>query len=196
MAASKALAESDLSHFFKIINEILHSAWDEYQSYPIALRVHHSPRSRATLVHDFIRRIVQERFEGRSEVHLVNSRGLLLVNFFQKYLLRFKKLSRSGKPQNVPTNQTNLFNGQQMELPCMPEMPTCLVAGYQLDPLQKEIQTCRILCPDGHLIRWDISLEENLEATLQPITIIDPTKPQKGRKVKPKNILPKSKNDE
>jgi hypothetical protein len=138
------------------IKEIIETGFKRYSKIPPEIRVDFSARSRASAINDFIRAEAQKVFYDASDINLYEIRGLFLVDFGD-IQLRFKKLNKHLRPQNIPTNQTLAF----MEQGVLPGIPvaTKVVAGYQPDALFSSIEYMGILCfTDSRSCLWKIDL--------------------------------------
>lgn len=165
MVLSAEEARRVLGRHLDTLRICIETAWKRYMALPPEARVDMTPRSRASNVYDFMVGEAKRRFFDDPGVLLQESRGFLLMNFSDKILLRFKKFNKSLLPQNIPTYQTSLFmnRGQQGILI---ECPTAtkLIAGYQLDKLQSDIQMMAVVCPDGNACDFYFRLENSSTA--------------------------------
>jgi len=183
---SRAEARTLLEPHLPTFKEVFDLAWDHYmRKYDVTLRLDHSRRSRASIVHDLLRRYASERFEGKPGIFLRMIRGLFLVEVAGKLLVRFKKVDRHGKAKNIPTGQANLFYGQQLELPGI-SSPTGLVAGYKLDRLEQGIEARLITCPVDSTIKWSFAIDEPVKSVLTEPETITPKVPKRKPKVRAK----------
>lgn len=96
-----------------------------------------SALTRAMALHDFIRAEVIKKFLGVPGVKIKDKRGLLVVCFHDRVVIRFKKFrGKSLKTSGNWNQQTAAFETHQLELPETSVQPvTHLVAGYLLDEL-------------------------------------------------------------
>ncbi len=139
-----------------ILRECIEFAWDRYLAMPPEIHVDLTPRSRASIVHDFIVSEARKRFFNDSGVQLVTRRGLFTIDFGEVQL-RFKKFNGQLRPQSIPTNQTRAFMIQE-ELPGLP-LPTKLTAGYKLDNIQQNIECIAVVCFSDDRCAWFFELE-------------------------------------
>lgn len=141
------------------IRECIEYGFNRYLDLPPEFLADITPRSRASLVHDFIRAEAKRRFYDDPEIECHDLRGLFLVDFGE-IQLRFKKFNRQFLPQNIPTKQTEAFMIQE-PLPGIP-LATKVIAGYQADMLHHAIQCIAIGCPQGRRYRWFFPIEKTL----------------------------------
>lgn len=102
-----------------------------------------SLRTRASLVSDFVKHRVKEKFEGTNEIEFGNPNELFCVILKQDgMIVRFKKLDNSLNPSNIPTQQQALFysNEQFDGWDCYRA-----VVGYQLNEEQTMIESIVVL---------------------------------------------------
>jgi hypothetical protein len=93
------------------------------------------------------------RFIDQPGVNFVDSRGLHLLNYEDKAVLRAKKVNGLGQHTNYPTQQQQDFN-DEMPLPGLPESAVRLIAGYQLDPIGASIERVMIVRRIGGDVVW------------------------------------------
>ena len=74
-------------------------------------------------------------------------------------MLRFKKLDGKMRGRNYQTRQQVLFT-LQLTLPGWPADATRLVAGYQLDTPEVDIDQLLITCPIGRKVEWYFGIDE------------------------------------
>lgn len=100
-------------------------------------------RSRASMIHDYIESAAQKVFviKGK-EIAVRTEKGFLIVDFYRRVFLRFKKLQRNLMPCNIETEQQKAFDEQTLfEGPV-----THVTAGYRLDDLG--------VYRDAHIVCW------------------------------------------
>ncbi|MEV4863284.1 hypothetical protein [Streptomyces ossamyceticus] len=130
-----------------------------------------SNRSRASFVYDCIRYEATQAFHAKEGVHLSEKRGVMLLTFGDKIVLRFKKFRDAGmRTSGIPTQQSRDFAAQV--LPGMEEL-THLVAGYLPDEAGIGLHLAAITCSldDDHLWVLDLDLEINQSMPAVPIPL-------------------------
>jgi len=107
-----------------------------------------TPRSRASVLYDFIVAEAVRAFLGAKDIRVKKERGFLVLRFQDRVALRFKKFrSRNLSVSVNKTGQTELFNSQLLEFPPGSLKPmTHVVAGYLLDSLAMDIARLAITC--------------------------------------------------
>lgn len=180
-----------LKQYVQIVEECIGCGFGRYFKLPPKARVDFSPRSRASIIHDFIKAEARKQFLDMPKIQIYEIRGLFLVDFGE-IQLRFKKLNRRLLPQNIPTEQTLAFmrqetlNGQKV-LPGF-TIPTKVVAGYQPDASFTNIKYMGILCycgTDSEYL-WKIDLAKSFTPPI-PLHDAEPEE-KKGTK---EHITPK-----
>jgi hypothetical protein len=164
---------------FESLAGALEGAWRAYHLDYAALLHRHSTRSRATIVHDLIVDDARNRFGQTPGVTIDERRGLFLLNFEGRALLRFKKLGRNLRPHSTPTIQTSLFDDQEplqalmasLPLPHMPTTPTHVYAGYALSANGLELKGLYLVCPQGQRNVWVDELPRPQVSRLEPIDL-------------------------
>ena len=136
------------------IQDSIVSGWGRWKSLPADVRVDATPRSRASIVHDFI--VSHAAKKMNAKVHDYSDMKLFLLG--NKVALRFKKLDGNLLSRNQPTGQVRDFRAQG-SLSGIPSLHN-LEAGYILDDLDQEIDGIHIVCPNGKSNYWSVSIGE------------------------------------
>ena len=115
-----------------------------------------TPRSRASVLYDFIAAEAIKAFLGAKDIKVKKERGFLVLRFHDRVALRFKKFrSRNLSVSANKTGQTELFNSQMLEFPPGSLKPmTHVVAGYLLDSLAMDIARLAITCTCDGMPLW------------------------------------------
>jgi hypothetical protein len=146
-----------LDQYISTLTECIEDGFKRYFKLPPKALVDFTPRSRASIINDFIRAEARKRFYDIPSIQLYEIRGLFLLDFGE-IQLRFKKLDKQLRPHNIPTNQTRIFMVQG-QLPGLP-MATKVIAGYQPNVSYSDIEYMGILCPDNNGYLWQIDLNK------------------------------------
>ncbi|MEU8631129.1 hypothetical protein AB0C38_03100 [Amycolatopsis sp. NPDC048633] len=165
------------------LQEIFLTAWTRWQNW--VAEVPGSPndvstRSRASSLHDFIAAAAETRFLGTPGVTVARKRGLLVLRFNDKLVLRFKKFrGKSLKTSSNATQQTLTFDAHQLELADMAVQPvTHLTAGYRLNDLATAMSQLAVTCSvDGDHYWAPIDISEIASVHTAPITSVTTTDP-------------------
>lgn len=138
------------------IYSVVDGAWQDYMAYPIDKRIVHSPRSRASLVHDHMLDRAAKYAAKEQSVKIVETRGLYLFVFGEQIAVRFKKFDEELKTRNQPSNQVQQFKNQ-MQLPGVQSAHN-LESGYILSEDAQSLTAVHLVCPSGTGVYWDILL--------------------------------------
>lgn len=131
-----------------------------YSNYTPQQRVDHTPRTRASTIHDLMRRGAEREFDGAPGVTCIEVRGLFVLNFADRVIVRFKKLGSDLRSCGQETQQSLDFI-EQSELDGIPSGVPHLEAGYTLNSLQTGYESVFLVCPDGPDSNlWAIELRE------------------------------------
>ena len=155
----KELTEKELApHLAKVQACVLSGVEDYLTNYSSHHHLH-SPRSRASLVHDHI----VDRIKNAFPSNIVVQRGLTLL-FINGFAIRFKKFrGKRMRTSNIPTQQTLQFNNQ-LELEGLGRKVTHLNAGYLANEFWTDFE-CYITCPDGAGHHWFIHIPKRTSTT-------------------------------
>lgn len=160
---SESEAVQQLQVYLEPIRSIIQGGWDDYNdSYKSEHKIIHCSSTRASIIHDHhITRASKFALETGG-VHLVDFAKMKVIFIENRFAIRFKKFNTDKKSSNQPTQQVKEFRFQR-QLSGMPQTYN-LEAGYILNPLETELSSISIVCPNGGGIHWDINLTETDEA--------------------------------
>jgi hypothetical protein len=165
-------AERLLSPHQAAFREIMESAWKEWERIPVELRSKLNARARANCLYDFIVHQARAHFQSLRDVEIIEKRGLFLLGFAGRIILRFKKLRANRLCSNVPTNQQLRFS-LQLELPGIP-LATRLNVGYMLDIAQTGIDSILVTLQSGREVLWDFPVLQGTQPSVVPLTLNRP----------------------
>ena len=129
-----------------------------------------SPTTCAGIVHDAMVARAAEVFRGmRPDVAVIDALGSKVITFYDRVVLRFKKLSANLEPRNARTKQQEEFSQHTL----WPDL-TNLTAGYRLDATGQEIRDVQIVCWYCGELLWNIELPYTSEDVLgaRPVPIV------------------------
>ena len=187
MLFRSVLAEDALADHLDSLNRIIQAGFDRYLK--TSDRHVHSPRSRASLIHDFIVDEAMAHFSNIKGVHCFFSSQLFLMNFSGKVLLRLKKLGEGNRTSNVSTLQSSMFEDQvQTE---MFGEPVRLTAGYHPNESFTEIIYKIITYFSNNKEQWTIPIEANsVDENVTPIELFNPIeKPKKRARLRQADLV-------
>jgi hypothetical protein len=136
-----------------LLHEGWHAAHSKYRSYDPEHTADHDDSTAASCVRSHMWAYVQNQIDGRPGVTLLNVRGLKLLNYFDRYVLRFKQVNKAGLHHNYPTDQQNDFD-QNVTLPELPPEAIRLTSGYQLSAAGDSIERVMIARILGKSALW------------------------------------------
>ena len=140
-----------------------------------------SPTTCAGIVHDAMVARAAEVFRGmRPDVAVIEALGSKVITFYDRVVIRFKKLSANLEPRNARTKQQEEFSQHTL----WPDL-TNLTAGYRLDPTGQEIRDVQIVCWYCSEKLWNIELQYTSEDFLgaRHVLVVEPSGPQITAKV-------------
>ncbi len=128
-------------------------------------------RSLANMVHDQIEFVAKRVFARKDkEIAVFTENGFLVVDFYGRIFLRFKKLKRNLMPCNIETEQQRAFDEQML----FDGPATHLSAGYRLNDLG-EYKDAHIVCVSHHTVQWSLPLPEIKKVTRKEIVVPVPS---------------------
>lgn len=119
-----------------------------YSTYTPEQRAEHTPRTRASTVHDRMRRAAEREFDGVPGVMHMDVRGLFVLNFADRVIIRFKKLESDLRSRGQQTQQFLDFI-EQSELDGIASGVPHLEVGYVLNSLQTGYESIHLVFPAG-----------------------------------------------
>ncbi|MEA2561337.1 MAG: hypothetical protein QOH06_2841 [Acidobacteriota bacterium] len=182
------VAEIDLGPYLSALHECIASGWQAWELFgeiAPALRLPLTNRTRANFIYDHITTGARARFADLKRVKISENRGFLELLIASRYIIRFKKLNKSGRSSNIQTKQQLRWFSIQLELPDMPPAAVRLIAGYQLNLLGTEVANVLVTRPVGSVIEWSFSLADSLSNVKQfPVHPPKPATTKSTRKTK------------
>src|SRR5262245_44195774 len=145
-----------------IIHRILDDSVAFYFSdaYSIEARADHTDRAMANCVYSHAEKRMINAAAETARLTALSVRGLNVLNYDDKALIRFKKVSANGKHRNYQTKQQQRYD-DQLPLPGIPEPAFRLTAGYQLDATGSALERIMIARPIGKSIFWAAQVTMN-----------------------------------
>jgi hypothetical protein len=136
----------------------LHDDWraahQRYQDlYPAEVLAEHDESTAASCVRSHMLMAIKRRFDGADGCHVLDLKGLKILNYRDLAVLRFKKVDAAGRHHNYQTDQQKDFDGQ-LPFPGLPPEAVRLTSGYQLDVSGQEIERIIVARPLGSSIAW------------------------------------------
>jgi hypothetical protein len=119
-------------------------------------------RTRASFIHDQIRKHLTQCFENNSNVSVGQFNKLFGIVIEKKMFIRFKKINSNYSTSNINTIQTRNFS-MQTGIEGIPEQVTHLSAGYTPNRFWTDIQDIQIMCKIGEQLRWSKNLNSHIE---------------------------------
>lgn len=179
-------AQAIAKHFEIPLTQCWASAFDDYSQLYGATRHMHSPRSRASLLHDHCIHHIQLLCSGNPDITFPPKRqGLVTVPLSGKplgidgiLLGRFKKLNQRLLASNIQTQQTRDFNDQQpmgvqgelFGFPLVEREPPHINIGYLPDKFWMSMEAVYATMPNGsHALQWFVQLSDGRDTQSTPI---------------------------
>ncbi len=124
-------------------------AFNRYHETPAHILAEHDERAATSGVHSHIVHEIARAFSDVAGASVLNVQGLKVLNLHDRVVLRFKKVSETGRHKNHVSRQQIRFD-RQLTLPGLPPAATKLTLGYETDPAFAEIVRVTVGCPLGH----------------------------------------------
>jgi len=134
------------------------------------------PRSLSSSRNDLVIAEARRVFEGDQTVRFETRYGRDIMYVGDDAIIVFKKLDRSRRTQNIPTQLALKLFGQQ-PLDGMPGETPRFVAGWQMDTLGLAIQVMMITHPSPLGVEWVIPLDDSAAGGAGTVPITPPSPP-------------------
>jgi hypothetical protein len=173
MSADQDEAMARIEPILKILHDCLYDGMAFYQdqeNYSAAAIAQQRERTVAGCVNDHAFHSLRDKLGGTSECHFPSIRGLEVLNYQGKALIRIKKVNGAGRGRNAATKQQIDYD-EQKPLPGLPPEAIRLIAGYQPDAAFSAVRRVIISAPLGKTIVWaaQVVVAENV-ASWEDIT--------------------------
>lgn len=166
------------------LRSILESAWGEWQTLPS--RGSLSPRSRASIVFDFIKRRALEEFLDDPNIRPLPKGQTIHFLFGDRVLLRFKKANSSGLGSNIETQAVLEFIDPQLQLVDLPEIYR-VEACYHLDKLATKVALVTVSARQRNRRLWSYEMRRPQSGIVVPL----PPAPQSPDDGAPAEVRPR-----
>lgn len=145
---------------------VLEGAWDEWMDVPNQMR--YSPRSRASMIFDFIRLRAIDEFDGDPNILVFVKGQTVHFLFHDRVLLRFKKANSIGLGSNIETQAVLDFIDPQLSfsglLPDIFRVEVC----YHLNKLATDMDHLAVTARQLHRKLWSYELQRPASAEIEP----------------------------
>lgn len=155
-----------LEDFELRMREILEGAWEDWQS--MSHRALMSPRSRASVVFDFIKARALAEFDGDANIHAIPKGQTVHFLFRDRVLVRFKKANSAGLGSNIETQAVIEFVDPQIPLFAMPPVYHVEVC-YHLDKLATRMAMLAVTARQRNNKLWTYELDRPASAAVIPL---------------------------
>lgn len=148
------------------MRSILEGAWDDWREMPNKALL--SPRSRASIVFDYIKARALAEFDGNSNVRPIPKGQTVHFLFRDRVLVRFKKANAAGLGSNIETQAVIEFVDPQFPLFALPPIYHVEVC-YHLDRLATHMAELSVTARQRNTKLWSYELERHGSAAVVPL---------------------------
>ena len=189
MTISKEAAESTLgSDTLESLRRCVARGVESYfKGYTPEQRTTNTRRTRASTIHDLMRREAERTFGTTPGTRCMEVHSLFVVNFGDRAVVRCKKLEAGLRSRGHETQQFLEFI-EQGELDGIPAGVPHLEVGYVLNALETGYSAVHLVCPDGPRSNsWTIELcAPGVVAEVVPLERNEPTDARQARRFRSK----------
>jgi hypothetical protein len=151
------------------IDACLRRGFERYGEYPPEIVADHGHRSTTCCIYDHQLMLARKILDPKPGISIIHVKGLEVINFYDRVLMRFKKVNSAGRGRNLQTEQQKIFD-RQLSLPGLPPKATRVVAGYNTILFGTAIRKVLISCPLGRTNLWCVQVVLTEEAKWVDIT--------------------------
>jgi hypothetical protein len=157
----QAMAMAVLAPHFAILSDIYESAVNLYnEETSPRIRAEHTSRAALNSIYALVWKGYEREFGEMSGFHLLNMRGLNVLNIGDKLVVRAKRVDENGRHVNNPTQQQQSFD-RQLPLLGLPPEAVRLVIGYQLDVGYSKVERVIVRHTMGNWVSQIVTVGED-----------------------------------
>ena len=121
----------------------------------------HDPGTVAAVVWDVTVNLARREFRSCDGVVIRDfpKQKLFYLVIGDHLVLRFKKLGRSLKSTNYPTDRVEAYRKQELQETLFPDFHTHAEVGYVTDTTGTELTGIYVVCPDGREVAWHLKID-------------------------------------
>lgn len=160
------LVKKVLEDFELRMRAILEGAWQDWQA--MTNRALLSPRSRASIVFDFIKARALAEFDGDRHIRAIPKGQTVHFLFRDRIMVRFKKANSSGLGSNIETQAVIQFVDPQFTLFALPPIFNIEVC-YRLDKLATRMALLAVTARQRNTKLWSYELDRPASAAIVPM---------------------------
>lgn len=160
------LVKKVLEDFELRMREILEGSWEDWQA--MSHRALLSPRSRASVIFDFIKARALTEFHGDPNIRAIPKGQTVHFLFRDRVLLRFKKANSAGLGSNIETQAVIEFVDPQFPLFALPPIYHVEVC-YHLDKLATRMALLAVTARQHNTKLWAYELDRPATAIVVPM---------------------------
>jgi hypothetical protein len=156
----QVMAMGILEPHFGILTDIYNSAVDLYnEGTSPRIRAEHTSRAALNSIYSLVWKGFEREFGEMSGHHLLNIRGLNVLNIADQIVVRAKRVDANGRHVNNQTDQQRDFD-RQIPLAGLPPAAVRLVIGYELDPSYSSVERIIVRHTMGDWVSQIVTIDD------------------------------------
>jgi hypothetical protein len=156
----QAMVMAVLEPQFATLTDIYKSAVDLYnEGTSPRIRAEHTSRAALNSIYSLVWKGYEREFGEMSGFHLLNMRGLNILNIGDQVVVRAKRVDANGLHVNNPTQQQKDFD-RQIPLAGLPPEAVRVVIGYELDPAYSTVERVIVRHTMGDWVSQIVTLDD------------------------------------
>jgi hypothetical protein len=129
-------------------------------AYSDRARADHTDRAQANCIYSHAEKRMIGLADATKGLSILNRRSLIVANYKDKGLFRFKKVKANGRHSNYQTKQQRDYDDQK-QFPGFPDEAIRMVVGYELDASGAALRRIMIARPIGYSVFWTAQVVMN-----------------------------------
>ena len=154
------LAKELINQYGSLIAIIFHESLEMWQQITNLDEVDHKNRTRSNFIWDTVIHKLRSELVNDTNFYFPNRNGTTFILYKQTFLIRIKKLGKSGRPAYIKTQQAEKFQNQ-LDL----GFGDCVnvYLNYSLDTFGIFIDSIKLQCENGNSILWSFLIDNSLD---------------------------------
>lgn len=157
------LAKELITQYGTLIARVFHESLDAWRQVVNFDGVDHKSRTKSNFIWDTVIQNLHSELVNDTNFHFSDRNGTTFLLYKQTFLIRIKKLGKSGRPSYIQTQQAEKFQNQ-LDLGLGDYVNVYLY--YSLDTFGVLIDNIKLQCENGNSILWSFPVDRSLDTVI------------------------------
>jgi hypothetical protein len=175
------LAKELITQYGALIVRVFHESLDAWQKIINFDEVDHKSRTKSNFIWDTVIHNLHYELENDTNFHFSDRNGTTFLMYKQTFLIRIKKLGKSGRPSYILTQQSEKFQNQ-LDLGFGDYVNVYLY--YSLDTFGILIDKIKLQCENGNSVLWSFPVNDSLDTIIPNILFENQEIPKERIRIK------------